>query len=404
MHHADMVATVTGLTAFKSLDWVDLDQVTVTGYQTVMDSTLGWFRIRNSVLANADDVSDDLGVVGEEACGGTIRWSLISDGDCAGFNGNLAGEPQFVDAAAGDVHLVAGSPGVDAGDPASPYGNEPEPNGCRVNMGAWGNTAGAELSTDPDGDGLYGACPPADLLEVTLTAALSGTNLLITDQVRNAGLGDAAASEVRYYLSTNNTFEEGTDTLLCSRAVPALAAGGAEAQAVLSTCPVPNVAWGQYSVIARVDAAGVVTEQDEANNTSAAAVSITGKDLVPTALTASRSGNVKVLVSDTVKNQGSKATGAKITIRYYLSTDTTWDATDPVLASSSNGTGTCQRSPSSLGAGASSSISNKTCYKPATGVQSGVGYYVLVVDDVTGVVAEYNESNNVRATAGMISW
>jgi hypothetical protein len=38
------------------------------------------------------------------------------------------------------------SPCVDAGDPASPYANEPEPNGERINMGAYGGTTQASLT------------------------------------------------------------------------------------------------------------------------------------------------------------------------------------------------------------------------------------------------------------------
>ena len=38
------------------------------------------------------------------------------------------------------------SPCVDAGDPASPYANEPEPNGELINMGAYGGTTQASLS------------------------------------------------------------------------------------------------------------------------------------------------------------------------------------------------------------------------------------------------------------------
>jgi hypothetical protein len=38
------------------------------------------------------------------------------------------------------------SPCIDSGDPASPWGNEPEPNGERINMGAYGGTTQASLS------------------------------------------------------------------------------------------------------------------------------------------------------------------------------------------------------------------------------------------------------------------
>jgi hypothetical protein len=43
------------------------------------------------------------------------------------------------------------SPCIDAGDPASAYGNEPAPNGGRINMGAYGNTSQAS-KTPPEMD------------------------------------------------------------------------------------------------------------------------------------------------------------------------------------------------------------------------------------------------------------
>jgi len=38
------------------------------------------------------------------------------------------------------------SPCIDAGDPSSPVEDEPEPNGGRINMGAYGGTAEASKS------------------------------------------------------------------------------------------------------------------------------------------------------------------------------------------------------------------------------------------------------------------
>jgi parallel beta-helix repeat protein len=58
--------------------------------------------------------------------------------------GNLNTDPLFVDAAGGDYHLAGNSPCIDAGNPASDYSLEPEPDGGRINMGAYGNTAEAE--------------------------------------------------------------------------------------------------------------------------------------------------------------------------------------------------------------------------------------------------------------------
>ncbi len=83
-----------------------------------------------------------------------LTYSCVQDW-MGGGEGNIAFNPYFVDEANGDIHLMAWSPCVDAGDPASPFSNEPEPNGGRVNMGAYGNTPEAALtSPDSDSDGL----------------------------------------------------------------------------------------------------------------------------------------------------------------------------------------------------------------------------------------------------------
>ena len=60
--------------------------------------------------------------------------------------GNIDLDPCFCHPAAGDYHLLSGSPCIDAGDPMSPIGHEPFPNGGIVNMGAYGGTAEASKS------------------------------------------------------------------------------------------------------------------------------------------------------------------------------------------------------------------------------------------------------------------
>jgi len=85
----------------------------------------------------------------------TITYSDVQGGFSG--TGNIDADPLFVNPAGGDYHLQPESPCVDAGDPASDYSNEPMPNGGRVNMGAYGNTAEATPTTlvpgDVDGDG-----------------------------------------------------------------------------------------------------------------------------------------------------------------------------------------------------------------------------------------------------------
>jgi hypothetical protein len=46
------------------------------------------------------------------------------------------------------------SPGINAGDPIIPIGEEPEPHGGRINMGAYGGTAEASLSIDLDSNSI----------------------------------------------------------------------------------------------------------------------------------------------------------------------------------------------------------------------------------------------------------
>ncbi|RLI99161.1 MAG: hypothetical protein DRP08_07515, partial [Candidatus Aenigmatarchaeota archaeon] len=87
------------------------------------------------------------------------------------YNGVSAGEgdisvdPLFADPDNGDFHLKSQygrwngsvwviddvtSPCIDAGDPEDDYSNEPEPNGGRINLGAYGNTPEASKSSGVD--------------------------------------------------------------------------------------------------------------------------------------------------------------------------------------------------------------------------------------------------------------
>ena len=54
--------------------------------------------------------------------------------------------PSFINEANDDYHLQKTSQCVDAGDPSSDFSNEPAPNGGRINLGAYGNTAEAQNS------------------------------------------------------------------------------------------------------------------------------------------------------------------------------------------------------------------------------------------------------------------
>jgi len=99
--------------------------------------------IRNCILwANGDDLYN---------CQAT--YSCVEDGDPG--EGNFNYYPHFVSPAGGDYHLASWSPCTDTGDPVWEFSNEPEPNGGRINMGAYGNTSEAACrSPDVGEDGL----------------------------------------------------------------------------------------------------------------------------------------------------------------------------------------------------------------------------------------------------------
>ena len=66
--------------------------------------------------------------------------------NCVFGMGNVDVDPQFADTL---FHLQVTSPCIDAGDPGDEFDNEPDPNGSRINIGAYGNTNEATLG-NPD--------------------------------------------------------------------------------------------------------------------------------------------------------------------------------------------------------------------------------------------------------------
>lgn len=132
-------------------------------------------------------------------------------------------------------------------------------------------------------------------------------------------------------------------------------------------------------------------------------VNTTGIDLLPTGFSAYKGDQNRVVVSETVNNQGNQAAGDSV-IRYYLSINPTYESTDIALASGpDNGSTDCTKTIPAIGAGASITDPPLVCYAPAA-ISTGVPYYVLAVIDAANAVAEYNESNNGIASAGTLQW
>ena len=75
------------------------------------------------------------------------------DTDVEAGTGAISADPLFTDESSDDFTLQATSPCIDEGDPSSTFSSEPEPNGDRINIGVYGNTANAQTSLDTDSDG-----------------------------------------------------------------------------------------------------------------------------------------------------------------------------------------------------------------------------------------------------------
>jgi len=75
----------------------------------------------------------------------TPTYSCYQEAD---GGGNIDINPRLVDAANGDYHLRGDSLCIDRGDPGSDFSREQEPDGGRINMGAYGNTQEATSKGD----------------------------------------------------------------------------------------------------------------------------------------------------------------------------------------------------------------------------------------------------------------
>jgi hypothetical protein len=186
----------TGLSVGISFETADpkaarLDQATVSGAETCVSVAAGVTGVQlthlvardcatagiavraggGAVIVNATLVGDGIGV--DSAGSATLKNSLLTGNtvalksDTAGAlsssyddlfgnqaayaglaagTGDLSTAVAFVDLAGRNLALAGPQPSTDMGDPADDVGAEPKPNGDRINLGAFGGTADAELS------------------------------------------------------------------------------------------------------------------------------------------------------------------------------------------------------------------------------------------------------------------
>jgi uncharacterized membrane protein len=221
------------------------------------------------------------------------------------------------------------------------------------------------------------------------TIAGAGLPITISDITSNSGGDTAGTSTTKFFLSTNTTYDV-WDTPLGSRSVPSLAPGATSNGSTSVTIPSNTPTISTYYIIAVSDANGVVAEFNEANNNLYKPIKI-GPDLIVSALTAPTSAvrGSTISVTDTTKNQGGGAAGASTT-KFYLSTNSTWDAGDTLLTTIPPG----GRQVPALAPGASNTGSLSVIIP--SGVITG-NYYIIAVSDADNVVIETIETNNSKS-------
>jgi outer membrane protein assembly factor BamB len=156
----------------------DVVNATLAGNGTAVRA-VGTARLKNSLLtdngiAAAGDAPNALASTYNNLFANQQNYVGASAG-----TGDFSFAVSFADFAGRDLHLAGHQRSTDKGDPADDVGDEPLPNGGRINLGAFGGTADAELtaeSTAVDGSPTTpGAAPTSDQRRVAPPPTPSAT-------------------------------------------------------------------------------------------------------------------------------------------------------------------------------------------------------------------------------------
>ncbi|RAK66795.1 CARDB domain-containing protein [Hymenobacter edaphi] len=225
-------------------------------------------------------------------------------------------------------------------------------------------------------------------------SAVAGSYLSLSCSIYNLSGTTATSSNVGYYLSTDNTLSS-SDQLLGYSTGYSLAVGGSSTRS--SSVQVPTTTTpGSYYLLFAGDYDNLVNESNEQNNVASVSftVSAPSYDLViqtPSATPTSVAQGGTLSLSCYISNVGN-ATTTSSSVGYYLSSNTTLDASDVLLTSTYGGA----LAPSSFG-------TSRYGYTNIPTTTPTGSYYVLFVADYQGLVSETNETNNVASVAITVS-
>ncbi len=226
---------------------------------------------------------------------------------------------------------------------------------------------------------------------VTPDRVTAGNSVNVSIRVRNIGnLGTPASSRVGYYLSTNGSEWDTSDTLLGTSAFGFLPPD--QYQDFSRTFTIPHgTQGGTHYILFFADYAGIIPESDEENNITAYPIYVTpanpgGQDIVienPSLESPMINSGENLDVSARVRNIGTERIRST-RIGYYISKDDIWDDSD--IFEGDNPVGL-------LEPGACSDEEEGRLEMPLDTGQ----YFILFVADYEEVRLESNEKNNVFA-------
>lgn len=230
------------------------------------------------------------------------------------------------------------------------------------------------------------------ITNVTAPAEITiGQPMTVSVTVQNQGTTVSSATTLNIYTSNftgNDTFDPNTARLITSAPIAVL---NANESSTLNLTFTYSAQFGEsfQNLFFVVDVDDQVDESNETNNIEqrlVEAVQPQNIDLVifePTIVNSTVLPGDSVSVAARVQNLGSVGAGEN-TLRIYLSTDTTLDATDEFITG---------RSLTSVAANSTSTLQNFSFTYPPNGAAGT--YYVLFVADGANTVFETNETNNV---------
>jgi subtilase family serine protease len=228
-----------------------------------------------------------------------------------------------------------------------------------------------------------------------------GNSMRLFSVLENLGNTSATNARTGYYLSTNTTLES-SDLLLGFSAGDTEIPGGATSDYQHSVFTIPaTTAPGAYYILFVADYNNTIIETNETNNVASLPLTVNAAlpnlrifniNTTPTTVVA---GNL-VAVGDSINNLG-YAAAASSNIGYYLSANTTLDASDILLDQSTGG------SLDFMANAGDASMSFRMATLTIPGTTAAGNYYILSVADYTNAVTEISETDNVSSVAISVS-